>query len=288
MLKCPNPQATKARQSAFQALSNRFSHLHTPRQIITTIKHGSLHWVTGTPPNQVHAPTRGSLVAGDPLLTTAFLEQFHSIGWLYFFLGRISISWENAYCSYLGSSTTAASVHRWSTQLILSLWEYVQVLWKHCNQVVHGTAEDRARLILQDLHREVSSLYQQYQSTPEMILPRHSRLFTQKTLEEHLTQSYDEIICWLRSVSEARAVLQHQEDLLRSEATRFFPAADGTLINNTASNHASYTSTTSYTSSTNSALSLDIASNRSSSMASTVTYFSDVDFRGNQISQVDT
>lgn len=59
-------------------------------QIVAALQHGTHHWMAYSDPSQVRALMAGSLHARDTLLTTAFLEQNHSIGWYQLFLGKVS------------------------------------------------------------------------------------------------------------------------------------------------------------------------------------------------------
>jgi hypothetical protein len=54
------------------------------------------------------------------------------------------------------------------------------------------------------------------------ILQRHEYLFSQRPLTHLLTLSYNYITCWLRSVAEARSILQLQDRHLRQTSSQFF------------------------------------------------------------------
>jgi hypothetical protein len=49
---------------------------------------------------RVRAPMVGSLRGPNVLLTAAFTEQFQSIGWYHFLLGRLSSYWGKAAAVY--------------------------------------------------------------------------------------------------------------------------------------------------------------------------------------------
>jgi hypothetical protein len=86
VLSCCDPSAATDRDSAFTQLMTALSNIKTPLLIIEAIKHGTKHWLD--PGSiRVRALTAGSLHPGDTLLTTAFQEQFHNIGWYHLFLG---------------------------------------------------------------------------------------------------------------------------------------------------------------------------------------------------------
>jgi hypothetical protein len=89
--------------------------------------------------------------------------------------------------------------------------------------VLHGaTAEEEANIVLNNLRGEVTSHYQHYSENNSYVLPRHAYLFLDITLSQRLACSYDYISCWLRSVTEARTILAHQEAHLRSSSAQFF------------------------------------------------------------------
>lgn len=56
---------------------------------------------------------------------------------------------------------------------------------------------------------EVWTLYKEYDDNPHMILPTHSHLFTSRIMTQQLKHNYDNLTCWLRSVSEAKLDLVH-------------------------------------------------------------------------------
>ncbi len=71
------------------------------------------------------------------LLTMAFHEQFHIIGWQHTFQGWLSKLRGKAVSEIRKIKLPSFST-TWSAQTILYLWNYTQSLWAHRNQVVHG------------------------------------------------------------------------------------------------------------------------------------------------------
>jgi hypothetical protein len=65
-----------------ELLFSSITKLNTPTLIIDALKHGMAAWTTHLE-DCVPALTAGQLGATPALLTTAFHEQFHSIGWLH-------------------------------------------------------------------------------------------------------------------------------------------------------------------------------------------------------------
>lgn len=64
--------------------------------------HGITVWISNHDATQrpVHASTVGSIRGPDMLSTTAFIEQYHSIGWHQLFTGRLSHKWGAAVALY--------------------------------------------------------------------------------------------------------------------------------------------------------------------------------------------
>jgi hypothetical protein len=136
-------------------------------------------------------------------------------------------------------------------------------MWKHRNTIVHGTdAQHSAEIILQELRQQIQLLYQDYHDNPHIILPRHNYLFTSRTLTQRMKYSYDHLHCWICSVTEAKLMLQHHDQLLREQSSRHFfpirspsnrqpPESDSSQDSYSPSTHTlSDTSTTLYTTST--------------------------------------
>jgi hypothetical protein len=86
----------------------------------------------------------GSLNVGDTILMTAFLDQFHSIGWYQLLLSLISQKWEKAYATYDGSNTTTHKSQTWASLLITLLRKYTKTLWNHQNETIHGSTAEAA------------------------------------------------------------------------------------------------------------------------------------------------
>jgi hypothetical protein len=159
----------------------------------------------------------------DILVTSAYYEQFHNLGWFQMCLGRISLQWHRAVAAYHVSTNPGHNADRWVVAFIHLLWQFTRQLWTHRNQIVHGaTVEETASRQINQLHEKVKILYQNYQDEPSYILPRHEHLFNQHLLNYRLKQSYDAIMCWIHSVEEARAIMEVQQAHLRETAAVFF------------------------------------------------------------------
>jgi hypothetical protein len=180
------------------------------------------------PPHQPPSKpsTYGSVLSMDMILTAAYTEQYHSIGWFHFVLGRVSNKWTAAIALYRQSNAFAAPYYAISL-LIDHLRTFTKAMWQHCNALILGaTVEENAARVLSDLHHQLNYHYQQFQEDPTYVLARHQYLFLNRTKEQRLQHSYDYLVCWLRSVEEGRHSLAYHLRSLRSEAARFFPHSD--------------------------------------------------------------
>jgi hypothetical protein len=166
----------------------------------------------------------GSLNSSDILLTIAFIEQYYSIGWYHFALGRISIKWDAAVRYYRKQQDNPYMTNVWATQAILLIWQYTRSLWIHRNSIVHGKDnKEAASRILQNLHKEVEKLFESFNKNPAMLLPHQHHLFTSRTLKQRLRMPYDNIACWLCSVETAKLELALHISLLQSNSSQFIP-----------------------------------------------------------------
>ena len=161
----------------------------------------------------------------DMILTAAYTEQYHSIGWFQFTLGRVSKLWLAAITHHrcIHPDTPAPSFV--ISLVITNLWLFLKDMWNHWNGIVHGiTVEDTTTCILTNLHPQVWYHYQQFQDDTNYVLTRRQYLFLNRTLEQRLIHSYNYLVCWLHSVEEARHFLAFHPTNLRSEAAVFFPS----------------------------------------------------------------
>jgi hypothetical protein len=253
VLVCGSTASSSSRASALQELTIGLEKINTPEQVLEAIILGLNTWITSAsdPTVRVHAPTAGSLRGGDMLLTTAFMEQHHSIGWFQFALGRISSKWDAVVRYYKKQYNDPTTVNVWAPQAILLLWKYTKSLWVNRNHFVHGKdGEEAAARLLQALHGEVKHLYETFTNNPAFLLPHHHYLFTNRTLEQRLRMPYDNITCWLRSVEDAKQALELHNNTLRTDSSRFFPrpnhsdqdSSDDTYVpSSTPSSNSQYT-----------------------------------------------
>jgi hypothetical protein len=202
LLLCSDNRMASARITELEALITSLSKIGTPSAILDSITNGFKAWIsnnTGT----VWASSAGQLGAAAALLTTAFHEQFHSIGWFHFQLGCLSKHWGKAYRD-LTPHATDRLVQCWVSAVIFPMWKYIGDNWSLHNKIVHGaTVEDQACIILEELHEKVWQYYSKFQDNPNFIPQSQHHLFTDRTLNQCLHHSYDPFLCWIRSMEEA-------------------------------------------------------------------------------------
>jgi hypothetical protein len=83
ILSCTSPEPTESRRVALLTLQADLAFINTPTAVIEAITHGITMWINnqGLTHHPINAPTVGSTRGPDILLTMAFTEQYHSIGW---------------------------------------------------------------------------------------------------------------------------------------------------------------------------------------------------------------
>jgi hypothetical protein len=170
----------------------------------------------------VTAPSAGSVKPADILLTQAFREQWDTIGWEQMLRGRISKKWRAAYHASKATKTSPGTdQEKWGSNIITLLWEYTRSIWKQRNGIVYGHSEEEVRnRELQKLREEVAAEYVAY--AMDLISHQFRYLFTKKSQEERQNMDYDSIMCWLRTVQEAKKEQQMFRERLSRVAARFF------------------------------------------------------------------
>jgi hypothetical protein len=211
---CASPSSTKYHDKALLELQNNLIAINTPQEVIKALIHGMLLWIASQQGEHTRptALTAGSLRGPDVLLTMAFVEQFHSIGWYHLLMGRMSAKWGIAVALYNKVSHDSAIPMTWTAHAILQLWKFTRSLWTHRNTVVHGaTDQEVAEKIRAEFTAKVTSLYAEYKANHNIILPKHKYVFTRHTLEKRLRLDIDSIQCWLRSVDDAKQAIIHHD-----------------------------------------------------------------------------
>jgi uncharacterized protein with HEPN domain len=222
VLCCQLPQTIQHRRLLLANLSTQLRKIQTPLPVIAGIMKGFKDWEE-KPSGRSRAHTYGSLLGPDILLTSAYYEQFYQLGWFQLCLGRISHQWSQAVVAYHLHTCPTFDDVRWATSFISLLWKFTQDLWKTRNQLVHEkTVEETVAIQLSVIHEKVTSLYRQYTEQPYYVLPWHEYLFTQRFLHYRLGMSYDSIKCWIRSVEEARHILEFQQKHLQEDGRDSF------------------------------------------------------------------
>jgi len=116
-----------------QQLCTTLTTIYTPEIVTQTILQGFAHWLTPTH-HQSKAPTAGSLRGPDILLTSAYYEQYHTLGRYQCCLGRITNNWQQAVAAYYKMDRKTLDAAHWSSLFIVALWRYTKTLWQHRNE----------------------------------------------------------------------------------------------------------------------------------------------------------
>ncbi len=181
----------------------------TPDEITSSIIHGMEQWAVGIydSSHKQKAPSQGSVVPIDMLLTQAYSDQTSYIGLENFLRGRISNSWGKAYLPHQQvKKRWITSSSTWASNLIQIILEYSSSLWEFRNGVLHShTIEETAAKEFNSITTRIRTAYQTYQEDPFHV-PSHWRsLFISRTLDQCLKQDLDMLYCWLSSYDEALA-----------------------------------------------------------------------------------
>jgi hypothetical protein len=164
-------------------------------------------------------------------LSEALHEKYSSLGWFQMCLGRLSVLWAQSAQRY---DTTFHPKH-WASSVVQAMWLFTRAMWKHSNTIVHGdNMQAKSKLVLSELQTKVEAAYKKFEEEPSHILPRHHYLFTNLSIEQRLSQPYDNIQCWLRSITATELSLELHIRQQQRSASFFF------LVDNTTSNDSTY------------------------------------------------
>jgi hypothetical protein len=226
VMTCKEPSIVEFRNMQLETLKESLEKIKTPELVINTLIYGIEDWSDqeGGEERKAHAPSAGSVKPAEILLTQAFVEQRDSIGWEQMLRGRISRKWRAAYHAFKATRASPETDQlKWGSNLITLLWDYTRSLWKHRNGTVYGhTVEDTRVKERQKLQEEVAVEYAEYTKDNFLISQNFRYLFTKKSLEEWQAMDCDGIMCWLRTVKEAKKEQQMFRERLSKVAARFF------------------------------------------------------------------
>jgi len=224
VLRCSYGPTVVVRQDGLKQLENRLKTMGTPPPVIKVIMEGFSDWMDPQFPaaRRSRPSTFGSLNPTDILLTQAYSDQYHTIGWFQFCLGRVSKLWHRAVQAQLPKSQPYRP-NQWGSNLVSALWIFTKGLWHHRNTIVHGaSAEETAQRILSGLRDQVLQHYTRFNADNSYVLARHRYLFQSRTQYQRLSMSYDSLKCWLRSVDEAQELQASHIASQQANATLFF------------------------------------------------------------------
>jgi len=284
---CPHADATQHRNQCLEDLWKSLSSVSTPVPVIKAIVHGFTQWSNAPTNTHIRALTAGSLRGPDAVLTSAFHEQVRKIGWFQFCLGHVSTKWASAVSQYNANPDPQANL-QWSSQLITILWHYSRSVWKYRNEKVHGsTVEEQAQHRLSQLREKIIQFFAHYAANPSCILNRHRSLFTSRSVEEHLSSTYDVMAAWIRSVEEAFQVAEHYDAHHREIARQFFRRTNQSDASDSDSTYSGFGSTVSLsTPSLDPTVVTTVTYNTQSSAASSASRFDHIHYDGDDDSTI--
>ena len=158
---------------------------------------------------------------------TLFLQAAHEqdiIGWTNIFKGHISSTWSKIQYQYISEFYQhPPSLHHWSKNIILQLYDFTHSMWTNRNNIIHNKVEESLNI------RESTLLTQQiideYHNGITNILPQHYYMFNQP-LQHILNKSVSDKKYWLLTVQASRACLEQssneerqQQDIILEHAT---------------------------------------------------------------------
>jgi hypothetical protein len=219
---CGSQGPMENRKTSIIELQKNLATINTPVALISAITHGMEMWERS---QDIHALTVGSLHGSHVLLTAAFTEQFHSIGWHHLLMGRLNKYWGAAVASFREDPKDASIPLCWTAQAITFLWKYRRTEWNYRNTVVHGSNDqEMAAIIKKASTNKVREYYNTYRTTPTFILPHHHYLFTSCSLDQRLKLDIDSLNCWICSVENAiQALIHHNNQQIQQSAHYFAP-----------------------------------------------------------------
>jgi hypothetical protein len=92
---------------------------------------------------------------------------------------------------------------RWMRAIILSMWEYSKAVWKHRNEMVHGTQDNTMSLKeCSGLQKHVKHYYKAF-SKNRFIVPNSRIYLFDQPMVVTQSLSWDALIGWIASVQEA-------------------------------------------------------------------------------------
>ena len=148
ILRCSHPDALNLWNTAIKDLEPWLTALPTSTAMAAGICAKLRQWHSPYP----FVPVNSSLPAD---LRPLFCDQ-DNFGWDCFIYGFWSDQWSAVQQAYLLSLQSKLTVKRWSSAIILKLWQIAWDMWDHRNAMLHDS--EQGRLVV-SIHRDISLLY---------------------------------------------------------------------------------------------------------------------------------
>ena len=120
------------------------------------------------------------------------------IGWTNIFKGHISTTWSKIQYQYISEFYQhPPSLHHWSKNVILQLYDFTHSMWTNRNNFVHNKVEES--LNIQESTLLSQQIIDEYHNGITSILPQHYYMFYQP-LQHILNKSISDKKYWLLTV----------------------------------------------------------------------------------------
>jgi hypothetical protein len=173
VLTCPFPSMHAHQDAGLKQLETALTSI-LPSPLLRMIFHGFSNWLQPTTSGHTGPLTSGSITGINMILTVAYTEQFTSIGWFKFTLGRVSKKWASAV--QLLNRTQVEHINPMHTisLMINHIWQFLAAMWNHRNTIVHGvTVEEQTSHVINTLQDQLCHHYQQFHEDSTYVLTRH-------------------------------------------------------------------------------------------------------------------
>jgi hypothetical protein len=127
IIQCSHPEASTLWITALAQLEQFLISLSTPPTVARNICHCFQSWHDHTTPVDNNIPAH---------FDQAFRAQ-DALGWESFLFGFWSNHWESIQQAHLILLNSKVSLKRWSTSIIIKLWDVAWDLWDHRNTYIH-------------------------------------------------------------------------------------------------------------------------------------------------------
>ena len=202
IIQCTDERSRLQYQKSIKKFITYLKKSHTDPTIISIFENATITAI----------PTRFKLrvpaYETDPDYAIAADEQ-DAIGWKNLFKGHISKKWAHLQMKhYSRMYSNPPSLHHWSKNVILRLYDIAYDMWDHRNNIVHDNFEETLNKKESDALRQ--NVIEEYNKGSQRILRSHRYLY-KASLNTILERTVLEKKYWLMTVQASRICYQQQE-----------------------------------------------------------------------------